>query len=76
MATSWACTRLVHAEALGACGADPAAVHLALDEASRRLQERAHQIHNQAWRRSFLERVPDNARTLALAREAQASRNS
>jgi serine/threonine protein kinase/tetratricopeptide (TPR) repeat protein len=71
-----ALVRLVHAEALGATGADRAAVDLALDEASRRLLERARQISSEDWRRSFLERDPDNARTLALAREARASRKA
>ncbi|WP_437785660.1 serine/threonine-protein kinase [Sorangium sp. So ce1097] len=58
---------LVHAEALAASGDMPrarAAIALGRD----RLLERAGKIANRAWRACFLENVPENARTLALAR--------
>ncbi|MBI2395752.1 MAG: protein kinase [Deltaproteobacteria bacterium] len=61
-----AVVRLVHAEALHAAGrfADACA---AIDAARRRLLERAGKIRDESLRRSFLEQVPENARTLALA---------
>ena len=59
--------RLVWAEALHANGRlDEARV--ALGVARDRLVERARKIGDPAVRRSFLERVPENARTLELAR--------
>ncbi len=60
--------RLAHAEALLAIGdAGPAAA--ALGDARVRLLARAGKIADAALRRSFLERVPENARILALAEE-------
>jgi tetratricopeptide (TPR) repeat protein len=59
--------RLVHAEALAAAG-DRAAAEAALADARDRLLARAAQVVDPALRRSLLERVPENARTLALAR--------
>jgi tetratricopeptide (TPR) repeat protein len=58
-----AAIRLVHAEALAAAG-DPGA-GAALGEARERLLERAEKIGDPVLRASFLERVPENARTLA-----------
>jgi tetratricopeptide (TPR) repeat protein len=60
--------RLVHAEALFAAGYEKTA-RAALAAARARLLERAAAIDNLEMRRSFLERVPENARTLALAGE-------
>jgi hypothetical protein len=61
-----AAVRLVHAEALRDTGAaTPAQAVLA--EAVRRLYERAAKIGDLSLRRSFLERVPAHARTMALA---------
>jgi tetratricopeptide (TPR) repeat protein len=57
--------RLVYAEALHAEG-DPRAASAILD-ARDRLLEQAAKIGDAALRRSFLERVPENARTLWLA---------
>jgi hypothetical protein len=59
--------RLAHAEALHATGAHDAARH-AIAEARARLYATAGKIADPAYRRSFLEDVPENARTLALAR--------
>jgi tetratricopeptide (TPR) repeat protein len=59
--------RIAHAEALHAVGRAKdarAAVALARD----RLLARADGIARPAWRASFLERVPENARVIALAR--------
>jgi eukaryotic-like serine/threonine-protein kinase len=61
-----AAVRLTHAEALLAAG-DTVAAHAVLGAARRRLLERADRITDAALRASFLARVPDNARTLALA---------
>jgi hypothetical protein len=58
--------RLVRAEALHATGAT-AAARGAIGEARARLLVIADRIADPAYRRSFLERVPENARTLALA---------
>ena len=58
--------RLLHAEALraaGKVGASAAAIASALE----RLKERAGRISDPALQRSFLERVPDHARTVRLA---------
>jgi hypothetical protein len=59
--------RLAHAEALHATGAHDAARH-AIAEARDRLLRIADRIAGPAYRKSFLENVPENARTLALAR--------
>ncbi|XXX82822.1 protein kinase [Sorangium sp. So ce134] len=61
---------LVRAEALAACGAQGEA-RRAIAIARDRLLERASKIANAAWRASFLDNVPENARTLALARAWQ-----
>jgi tetratricopeptide (TPR) repeat protein len=60
--------RLVHAEALDASG-DREAAGWAIGAARSRLLERAQRISDPAWRESFLRSVPENMRTLALARE-------
>jgi tetratricopeptide (TPR) repeat protein len=60
--------RLVHAEALHATGAH-AAAQKAIGEARARVLAIADRIGDPAYRRSFLERVPEVVRTLALARE-------
>ncbi|HWO25256.1 MAG TPA: hypothetical protein VNO30_41235, partial [Kofleriaceae bacterium] len=59
--------RLVRAEALQATG-DPAAARRAIADARARLLAIADRIPDPAYRRSFLENVPENAKTLALAR--------
>jgi eukaryotic-like serine/threonine-protein kinase len=59
--------RLTHAEALHATGAHDAA-RRAIAGARARLFAIADRIPDPAYRRSFLEDVPENARTLALAR--------
>ncbi len=59
--------RLAHAEALHATGAHDAARH-AITEARARLVTIAGRIADPAYKQSFLEDVPENARTLALAR--------
>jgi eukaryotic-like serine/threonine-protein kinase len=59
--------RLAHAEALHATGALEAA-RGAIAEARARLHAIADRIAEPAYRQSFFERVPENARTLALAR--------
>ena len=61
-----ALVRLVYAEALQATGAHDAACH-AIRTARARLLYRASRIADASWRRCFLERVRENARTLALA---------
>ncbi len=58
--------RLQHALALEATG-DAAGAATAVGEARRRLLERADRINDQRLRRSFLDHMPENARTLALA---------
>ena len=63
-----ALVRLAHGEALLAAGRDEEAAQ-ALGEARRRLLERAAQIGDAATREGFLQAVPENARTLALADE-------
>ena len=60
--------QLVHAEVLEASG-EPAAAREALREARDDLQVKAGRIDDPDVRRRFLEDVPENARTLALARE-------
>ncbi|HWO19099.1 MAG TPA: protein kinase [Kofleriaceae bacterium] len=62
-----ALVRLAHAEALHATGAR-AAAREAITEARARLLAIADRIGDPEYRRSFLEEVPENARTLALAR--------
>src|SRR6185503_15103919 len=59
--------RLTYAEALLGAGNRPAADD-AIAVARRRLLARAARIADPAWRKSFCERVPENARTLELAR--------
>jgi tetratricopeptide (TPR) repeat protein len=59
--------RLAHAEALHATGAHDAARH-AITEARARLFTIADRIADPTYKKSFLENVPENARTLALAR--------
>ncbi|KYG07037.1 hypothetical protein BE21_31415 [Sorangium cellulosum] len=59
--------RLVHAEALHAAGA-PAAARDAIAAAREHLLAIAPSIHDPGTRKSFLEDVPENARTFALAR--------
>jgi tetratricopeptide (TPR) repeat protein len=58
---------LVHAEALAAAG-NTAAAMAAIAAARARLEARARRITDPARRESFLDRVPDNARTMELAR--------
>ncbi|HWO20230.1 MAG TPA: protein kinase [Kofleriaceae bacterium] len=62
--------RLIRAEALHASGAHDAACR-AIADARARLLAIADRIPDPAYRRSFLENVPENARTLALARAWQ-----
>jgi tetratricopeptide (TPR) repeat protein len=57
--------RLAYAEALWAVGQKRRAKK-AIEAARDRLLERAERITHPAWRASFLERVPENARTLEL----------
>jgi hypothetical protein len=59
--------RLAHAEALHATGAHDAARH-AIAEARARLLIIVDRISDPDYKASFLENVPENARTLALAR--------
>jgi tetratricopeptide (TPR) repeat protein len=58
--------RLIHAEVLDACGEHEAA-RAAITKAEALLLARAADIADPALRRSFLDGVPENARTLALA---------
>jgi tetratricopeptide (TPR) repeat protein len=58
--------RLVYAEALHASGHTELA-RAAIARARARLEERAQRIGRVDWRQSFLEKIPDHARTLALA---------
>ena len=60
--------RVVYAEALAAAG-DHGSARAAIVEARERLLARAAKIVDPALRESFLARVPENARTLARARE-------
>jgi tetratricopeptide (TPR) repeat protein len=60
--------RIAYAEALEAVGRHDAAV-VAVREARDRLLERADRITNPEWRRCFLQKVRENARTLARAGE-------
>ncbi|MFO0546844.1 MAG: protein kinase [Polyangiaceae bacterium] len=58
--------RLVHMTSLGALGRDTEA-RTAIAKARQRLLDRAARIDDTAWRRSFLDNVPEHARTLDLA---------
>jgi hypothetical protein len=60
--------RLACVEALLAAGQGDAA-RAALATAHRRVLERAAKITDSAWRTSFLERVPENARIVTLAQQ-------
>jgi hypothetical protein len=60
--------RLVHVEALLATG-DVAGARTPLSRAYARLLVHASKIGDAALKASFLERVPEHARTLALARQ-------
>jgi tetratricopeptide (TPR) repeat protein len=60
--------RLVHAEILRAERDVPGA-NKAIHDARARIVARADKITEPRWKRSFLERVPENARTLQLAKE-------
>jgi len=62
-----ASVRLAHAEALHATGAHDAARHV-IAEARARLFAVADRIADPAYKQSFLENVPENSKTLALAR--------
>jgi len=64
--------RLVHAVALGQVGHHNAA-RAAIGKARDRLLARADRIASPVWRTSFLTRVPENARTLTLARQWKAT---
>ena len=59
--------RLVYAQSLAAVGHEAAAVD-AIDVAHQRLAARAARISDPGWRKSFCERVPENARTLGLVK--------
>lgn len=63
-----ALVRLAHAEARVAAG-DVDAARSAIAVARRHLLERAAKISDRGWRASFLERVPEHARTMELAAE-------
>ncbi len=58
--------RLQHALALESSG-DMTRAGMAIGEARRRLLSRADRINDTRLRRSFLDHIPENARTLALA---------
>ncbi len=58
--------RLAHAESLRATG-DATAAATAIAAARDRLLERAAGLTDDAWRRAFLERIPEHARILSLA---------
>src|SRR6185503_8833178 len=59
--------RLVHAECLYTAG-DHAAARAAIAKARERIAANAAKIGDAVYRRSFLENVPENVRTLELAR--------
>jgi eukaryotic-like serine/threonine-protein kinase len=61
-------TRAVYAEALFATG-DRGAARLIIADARNRLLAAAARIEDPGWRDSFLHNVPENARTLELARQ-------
>lgn len=48
---------------------DHDAATVAARAAAERLLERASKISDPSWRASFLERIPEHARTLELARQ-------
>jgi len=58
--------RLVHMSALAGTGQQQQA-RQTIAEARQRLLQLAKQIGSEAWRRSYLERVPENAQALSLA---------
>jgi hypothetical protein len=60
--------RLVHVECLRACGKDEAA-RAALEKARACILAIADEIDDPTYRKTFLEDVPENRQTLALARE-------
>ena len=59
--------RLAHAEALHATG-DRDAAQRAIADARTHVLAIAGKIHDPAYRQRFLDNVPENVRTLALAR--------
>ena len=61
-----ALVRLVHYEALQAAGKSSEAPRV-LDQAQRRLRERAARITDEELRRCFVERVPEHQQTLTLS---------
>ena len=67
--------RLVHVEALEATG-DHAKASQALSAARDRLLIQTAKIGDLALRRGFLEDLPENARTLALARQWSGERST
>jgi serine/threonine protein kinase len=67
--------RLVYAVALRA-NHRASAAETALDEAIARLHERAQQISEERWRKSFLENIAENASTLARRAPRAASESS
>jgi tetratricopeptide (TPR) repeat protein len=60
--------RLVSAEALYACGYGEEAIS-AIKLAKSHLLSQSDKISSSHWRQSFLENVPENARTMSLARQ-------
>jgi eukaryotic-like serine/threonine-protein kinase len=60
--------RLIHAECLHAAG-DQDGARAAIATARERILANAAKIGDADYRRSFLENVPENARTLELARQ-------
>jgi len=66
-----ALVNLVLAESLSAVGDKDEAAR-AIEHARTHLLARAEKIRNERWRKSFLERVPEHARTLALAQTLRA----
>ena len=65
--------RITCAEIALARGDDPVGARRAVFAAREHLLERAAKISVPAWRHSFLSRVPENARTLALAEALERS---
>jgi hypothetical protein len=62
-----ALVRLMHAETLDA-GGERGLARVVIGRARERVLARAGRIGREDWRRSFLENIPDHARTLELAR--------
>ena len=58
--------RLVYAEALDASGQRDEGRRV-LSRAKEQVPDRASKIGEQEWRDAFVQRVPENAKTLALA---------